>query len=65
MKATKHERYRVSFEPEEAMHFATIVAKVNRPPPGFVKGPTFTTEEKQVLDTLDEIFNSQADEDQG
>ena len=47
------------------MHFATIVAKVNRPPPGFVKGPTFTTEEKQVLDTLDEIFNSQADEDQG
>jgi len=63
MKATKHERYRLSFEPDEAMHFATLVAKVARPSPGFVKGPTFTAEEKEVLDTIDGIFNPPQDDE--
>ena len=64
MKAKKHERYTISFEPDEAMHVASIVSKIARPAPGFAKGPAFSTEEREVLDALDDIFNPVRDDEE-
>ena len=56
MNAERHELYEFTMSPHEAACLASIVNKLVRPKAGFQR-PTFTPDELEFLDDMDELCN--------